>query len=117
MKEKIPPPNTNTNLTRTDASESGGTDSMPATMSSQENNNSISIGGGQISFTASYSTEESSITTHGYYCLCYYCDYKADSKDNYEAHIVLRHKHCIAYPNKAEIEKRGLKAQGKDWKK
>jgi hypothetical protein len=46
---------------------------------------------------------------------CYYCDYKPDSKDHYERHVILRHNHCVAYPNKAEIEKRGLKAQGKSW--
>jgi hypothetical protein len=46
---------------------------------------------------------------------CYYCEYKPDSKDHYEQHIVLKHNHRIAYPNKAEIEKRGLKPQGKEW--
>jgi hypothetical protein len=48
---------------------------------------------------------------------CYYCDYKPDRKDHYERHVILRHNHCLAYPNKAEIEKRGLKPQGKDWEK
>jgi hypothetical protein len=49
---------------------------------------------------------------------CYYCDdYKTYSKDHYERHVILRHDHCPAYPNKAEIQKRGLKAQGKDWEK
>jgi hypothetical protein len=37
---------------------------------------------------------------------CYYCDYKPDSKDHYERHVILRHDHCLAYPNKVEIEKR-----------
>ena len=46
---------------------------------------------------------------------CYYCDYKTDNKDHYERHVILRHDNCPAYPNKAEIEKRGLKRQGKDW--
>jgi hypothetical protein len=45
----------------------------------------------------------------------YYCDYNADSKDDYEAHVVMRHGHSSAYPNKAEIEKLGLKTQGKSW--
>ena len=49
------------------------------------------------------------------YYSCYYCDYKTDNKDHYERHIILRHDHCHAYPNKAEIEKRGLKPQGKGW--
>jgi hypothetical protein len=52
MKEKFPPPTTNTNLTCTDISESGGSDSTQATMNSQWNNNT-GLGGGQISFTAS----------------------------------------------------------------
>jgi hypothetical protein len=47
--------------------------------------------------------------------ICYYCDYKPDSKDDYEGHVVLGHGHSIAYPNKAEIEKWGLKPQDKDW--
>ena len=47
--------------------------------------------------------------------VCYYCKYKPNSKDRYEQHIVLKHNHCVAYPNKAEIEKRGLKPQGKEW--
>lgn len=45
---------------------------------------------------------------------CYYCDYKTDNKHYYERHIILKHNHCPAYPNKSEIEKRGLKPQGKD---
>jgi hypothetical protein len=52
-----------------------------------------------------------------YPSICYYCDYKPNSKDDYEAHIVLGHSHSPAYPNKAEIEKRWLKAQGKDWER
>lgn len=52
-----------------------------------------------------------------YPTLCYYCDYKPDSKDHYERHVIFRHEHCLAYPNKAEIEKRELKPQGKDWEK
>lgn len=46
---------------------------------------------------------------------CYYCDYDTDSKEHYEGHVVMRHGHSTAYPNKAEIEKLGLKAQGKSW--
>jgi hypothetical protein len=49
--------------------------------------------------------------------ICYYCDYKPDSKSDYEGHVVLGHGHSLAYPNKAEIEKRGLKPQGKDWER
>ena len=51
--------------------------------------------------------------TTDYPTICYYCDYKPDNREHYEKHIVLKHDHCIAYPNKAELEKCGLKAQGK----
>jgi hypothetical protein len=47
--------------------------------------------------------------------ICYYCDYKPYSKDDYEAHVIMRHGHSLAYPNKAEIEKLGLEAQRKNW--
>jgi hypothetical protein len=52
---------------------------------------------------------------HDFPSNCYYCGYKPDSKDHYERHVILRHDHCLAYPKKVEIEKRGLKTQGKDW--
>ena len=45
---------------------------------------------------------------------CYYCDYNTDIQGDYDKHVVLTHDKP-AYPNKAEIEKRGLKPQGKDW--
>ncbi len=47
---------------------------------------------------------------------CYYCDYMTYITKDYERHVANRH-HLPAYPNKAEIEKRGLKAQGKDWER
>jgi hypothetical protein len=47
---------------------------------------------------------------------CYYCDYMTYVTKDYERHVVNIH-HLPAYPNKAEIEKRGLKAQGKDWER
>jgi len=49
------------------------------------------------------------------YCPCYYCDYRIDNKYDYEQHVIIKHPGGIAYPNKAEIEKSGLKPQGKDW--
>jgi len=55
--------------------------------------------------------------TPDYPTICYYCEYKPDSREHYEQHVVLKHDHCLAYPNKADIEKRGLKSQGKDWEK
>jgi hypothetical protein len=55
--------------------------------------------------------------TPDYPPICYYCDYKPDSREHYERHVILGHDHCLAYPNKAEIEKRGLKPQGKEWER
>jgi hypothetical protein len=50
-----------------------------------------------------------------YYC-CYYCsDFRTDSKGDYETHVIMRHGHSPAYPNKPEIEKLRLKAQGRNW--
>jgi hypothetical protein len=54
---------------------------------------------------------------------CYYCeDYETDAKDKnkkksgYENHVKSQHGSDLPlYPNKAEIEKLGLKAQGKSW--
>ena len=48
---------------------------------------------------------------------CYYCSYSTNNEDEYEQHVVLRHPGKLAYPNKAEIEKSGLKGQGKEWEK
>lgn len=61
---------------------------------------------------ASYSAF--TFTEEGYQC--YYCDdFKTDSKSHYEGHVTMRHGRSLAYPNKAEIEKLVLKAQGKNW--
>jgi hypothetical protein len=35
-------------------------------------------------------------------------------ENNYERHVIMRHGHSTAYPNKAEIEKMGLKAHGRE---
>ena len=47
---------------------------------------------------------------------CYYCDYKTNDMGKYENHVVIIHGRP-SYPNKAEIEKYGLKSQGKEWEK
>jgi hypothetical protein len=47
---------------------------------------------------------------------CYYCDYETKDMGEYEKHVVIAH-HRSAYPNKAEIEKWGLKPQGMNWEK
>jgi hypothetical protein len=47
---------------------------------------------------------------------CYYCKYNTDSQDDYERHVIKQHglgHQC--YPSKADIERLGLKPQGKSW--
>jgi hypothetical protein len=46
---------------------------------------------------------------------CYYCDYGTNDEDDYERHVIMKHPSKVAYPNKLEVEKLGLKAQGKSW--
>jgi hypothetical protein len=47
---------------------------------------------------------------------CYYCDsFHRNDEEDYERHILIKHTGKPAYPNKAEIEKSGLKRQGKEW--
>jgi DNA-binding transcriptional ArsR family regulator len=66
-----------------------------------DNENQKRVYGGENSFTA-YS--------------CYHCNsFQTNSQSDYERHNVINHPGKGAYPSKAEIEKRGLKAQGKDW--
>jgi hypothetical protein len=74
---------------------------------SQNGNNTISV-------IPSLNDSKNQLEEYNNY-LCYYCDYKTNNKYYYERHVVLRHDHSPAYPNKAEIEKRGLKPKGKEW--
>jgi hypothetical protein len=48
---------------------------------------------------------------------CYYCDiFKTNSNDDYEDHVIMKHgQGHPCYPSKADLEKLGLKAQGKSW--
>jgi hypothetical protein len=51
---------------------------------------------------------------------CYHsrCDFHTDSEQAYQSHGALKHpKNPLLYPSKAEIEKYGLQAQGKDWER
>jgi hypothetical protein len=48
---------------------------------------------------------------------CYYCEYRTNNEEEYKQHVVLRHPGRLAYPNNPEVEKLGLKPQGKDWEK
>lgn len=47
---------------------------------------------------------------------CYYnCDVQFETKDAYLKHSAITHPHRTAFPSKIEIEKYGLKPQGKSW--
>jgi len=50
---------------------------------------------------------------------CYYCSFETDgngSKSLYESHVKDKHgPEYPTYPNKADIERLGLEAQGKSW--
>jgi hypothetical protein len=46
---------------------------------------------------------------------CYWCNYETDSQTEYERRGVLNHPHKPGYPSLADIEKDGLKPQGKLW--
>jgi hypothetical protein len=47
---------------------------------------------------------------------CYYCDFKTNRNDQYEDHTINKHgQGHPCYPSKADLEKLGLKAQGKSW--
>ena len=48
---------------------------------------------------------------------CYYCaSFKANSNDDYESHVIKKHgQRHPSYPSKADLEKLGLKPQGKSW--
>jgi hypothetical protein len=68
---------------------------------------------GRPSIEASHPSPSSHRVIEDFYC--YYCDFKTNSEHDYDRHNVLKHPGKCAYPNKAEIEKSGLKPQGKDW--
>ncbi|MFL6470884.1 MAG: hypothetical protein ACJ71H_08545 [Nitrososphaeraceae archaeon] len=70
-------------------------------ISDNDDENQKGVYGGENSFTA-YS--------------CYHCDaFHTDSQSDYQRHNVINHPGKGAYSSKAEIEKQGLKAQGKSW--
>ncbi|MFL6433014.1 MAG: hypothetical protein ACJ71O_04675, partial [Nitrososphaeraceae archaeon] len=48
---------------------------------------------------------------------CYYCDsFKTNSNDDYEGHTIMKHgQGHPCYPSKADLEKLGLKVQGRSW--
>jgi hypothetical protein len=96
--------NNNNNLVENEAMKEKSPPYLPSNNSLDSDNddeNQIGVYGGKNSFTA-YS--------------CYHCDgFHTDSQSDYERHNVLNHPGKGAYPSKAEIEKRGLKPQGKEW--
>ena len=46
---------------------------------------------------------------------CYRCEFETDIQIEYEKHCVLTHPDKPAYPSLTDIEKDGLKPQGKSW--
>jgi hypothetical protein len=54
---------------------------------------------------------------HTFRFQCYYCDsFKTNSNDDYERHVVRKHgQGHPCYPSKVDLEKLGLKMQGKSW--
>jgi hypothetical protein len=47
---------------------------------------------------------------------CYYCsNLQTNYKGYYQNHMILQHSDKPPYPNKADLERLGLKAQGKSW--
>jgi hypothetical protein len=61
-------------------------------------------------------------TSQDFLYSCYHCDdFHTNSERDYERHVMLNHQKGTAdvshpcYPTRADIERLGLKAQGKDW--
>ncbi|MFL6343869.1 MAG: hypothetical protein ACJ71A_00275, partial [Nitrososphaeraceae archaeon] len=54
---------------------------------------------------------------HLYDYQCYYCDnFKTNNNDDYETHVIKKHAQSHpCYPSKADLEKLGLKVQGRSW--
>jgi hypothetical protein len=49
---------------------------------------------------------------------CYHCEsFHTDSQNDYERHMAKKHFKLPAYPSMADLQRHGLKAQGKDWEK
>jgi hypothetical protein len=48
---------------------------------------------------------------------CYYCDdfQPTNNVEDYERHVINKHPKKRSYPTKVELERLGLKAQGKNW--
>lgn len=53
---------------------------------------------------------------HSFIFSCYYCDYGTNNENQYQRHVVNVHDKP-AYPSLADIDKLGLRPQGKDWEK
>jgi hypothetical protein len=84
----------------------------------QENNEKIADQeeekGSQYSIDVSQASHVSPMASGQFQC--YYCNFKTNSNDEYEGHTMMKHgKGHPCYPSKADLEKLGLKAQGKDW--
>jgi hypothetical protein len=46
---------------------------------------------------------------------CYCSDFQTNDEIDYRRHVIQKHPGKPCYPSKADSEKFGLKAQGKDW--
>ncbi|HJT49341.1 MAG TPA: hypothetical protein VJ729_14245 [Nitrososphaeraceae archaeon] len=125
-KEKYPPPTTANNA-------------LPSIDNEKENSNT-SVYGGEISLRAGncslsnnleewWQNERKRITPldPSYYAFsgyrCYYCSFETDgkgSKIRYEDHVKIEHgddPDYPCYPSKVDLERLGLKTQGKSWEK
>jgi hypothetical protein len=63
------------------------------------------------------SSNDLSHASHASQFECYHCcDFQStDNKEDYERHAVLKHPRKPAYPCKIDLERLGIKAQGKSW--
>lgn len=48
---------------------------------------------------------------------CYRCEFKPETKQEYDDHCSNKHRGYSGYPNNASMEKYDLKHQGMDWEK
>ena len=46
---------------------------------------------------------------------CYYCNYKTNTEDEYERHVITKHSGKPCYPGKADLEKFRIVGKGKSW--
>ena len=53
-----------------------------------------------------------------YRYICYHCnDFQTNNQDYYENHMARKHFQLPAYPSITDLQRHGLKAQGKEWER